>query len=104
MRKILPTGREREVLILGDMFDKEEIKSEHSNSCKDGGSSPISGDVLKKLSDRQESLSNELAAFKLFVNEKFDYLFSTLNSVMEKVGIVRMDDFGDRVSFRFDFF
>ena len=104
MRKILPTGREREVLILGDMFDKEEIKSEHLDSCKDGGSSPISGDVLKKLSDRQESLSNELAAFKLFVNEKFDYIFSTLNSVMEKVGIVHMDDFGDRVSFRFYFF
>ena len=104
MKRICPTAQEKDVLILGDMFDKENINFEHSDFYKNGENTASSGDVLKNICERVDSLSNELATLKLFVNEKFDYLFNTLNLVMEKVGIVRMEDVGDKVSLRFEFF
>ena len=61
------------------MFDKENSNFVHSDSSKNGENTGSSGDILKNLCERVDSLSNELADLKLFVNEKFNYLFNTLN-------------------------
>ena len=110
LKNLSRTDEEKKKLRLVELFNKNEGKGDGNSDDEVIGSTSIlkSGegsskhfgvvfDELKKITQKQDLLTNELNAFKASIDKKFDTIFVCLKMMFDKFEIHTTDGDDDEV-------
>ena len=110
LKNLSPTDEENKKLRLVELFDKSKEEGDENSDDDIISSTSISKidevsskhfsavfDELKKISRKQDLLTQELKALKASVDKKFDTVLICLRMTIDKLGIHATDDDDDEV-------